>query len=201
MRSSTPKTFLPLHGKPVALHSLEVLMAHPLIQEIIVVCEPEHQSLFPSSVKFALPGERRQDSVNNGFQHVSPNADFVCIHDGARPFLSSASLNAVLIAAEQHGAAALAVPTKNTIREVNSEQFSVRTLKRETLWEMHTPQVATRALIAEGLKRAELLEVTDDMSLVELTGHPIKLVQDSYQNFKLTTPEDWRRALQTHHLV
>lgn len=203
MRSTTPKTFFSLHGKPVALHSLTVLMAHPLVQEIVVVCHPQYQPIFPSSAKFALPGERRQDSVYNGFQLVSKEADLVCIHDGARPFLSPSSFNSVLMAAQQHGAASLAVPAKNTIREVDAEQFSVRTLKREVLWEMHTPQVAKRELIAEGLKKSieQQIEVTDDMSLVELAGHPIKLVQDSYQNFKLTAPEDYTRALQTDHLV
>ena len=169
--------------------------------EIIVVCEPQYQSLFPPftlpEVHFALPGKRRQDSVYNGFLKTSPDSDLICIHDSARPFLSKDNLDQLLEEARRYGAAALAVPAKNTIKETDPNQFIQRTLDRAKLWEMHTPQVATPALIRKGFDIAleYNLDVSDDASLVELTGHPVKLVKDSYQNFKITTPEDWQIAL------
>lgn len=201
MRSTVPKQFLPLQGKPLALYSFEMLTSLPWVTEVIVVCDPQYHSLFPRftlpSVRFALPGDRRQDSVYHGFREVSPSADLVCIHDSARPFLEKTNLEEVVEAARRYGAAALAVPAKNTIKETDPNQFVQRTLDRSKLWEMHTPQIATPQLIAKGFEIAleYNLTVTDDAGLIELTGHPVKLVKDSYQNFKITTPEDWQIAL------
>jgi len=203
MQSQTPKQFLNLQGKPVALHSFEQFSSCPHVIEIIVVCEPQFHSLFPRftlpEVRFALPGNRRQDSVYNGFLTISSQPDLICVHDSARPFLSKDSLEQLLEEARRYGAAALAVPAKNTIKETDPNQFIQRTLDRSKLWEMHTPQVATPALLKKGFDIAleYNLDVTDDASLVELTGHPVKLVKDSYQNFKITTPEDWQVALHT----
>lgn len=201
MQSAIPKQFLSLQGKPVALYPFELFSSCPHVAEIIIVCEPQYQSLFPRftlpAVKFALPGRRRQDSVYNGLLETSPQADLICIHDSARPFLSKDNLDQLLEEAKRYGAAALAVPAKNTIKETDPNQFVQRTLDRSNLWEMHTPQVATPSLLRKGFEIAleYNLDVTDDASLIELTGHPIKLVKDSYQNFKITTPEDWQIAL------
>lgn len=201
MQSQIPKQFLTLQGKIVALYSFELFSTCPNVTEIIVVCEPQYQSLFPRftlpEVRFALPGKRRQDSVYNGFLEISAQADLVCIHDSARPFLLKENLEQLLEEARRYGAAALAVPAKNTIKETDPNQFIQRTLDRSKLWEMHTPQVATPALMRKGFDIAleYNLDVTDDASVVELTGHPVKLVKDSYQNIKITTPEDWQVAL------
>lgn len=203
MLSQTPKQFLCLQGKPVALYSFEIFSTTPYVHEIIVVCDPQYQSIFPRftypEVRFALPGKRRQDSVYSGFAAISSNPDLVCIHDSARPFLSREHLIQLLDEAKLYGAAALAVPAKNTIKETDPNQFIQRTLDRSKLWEMHTPQVATYSLIKKGFEIAHEynLDVTDDASLVELTGHPVKLVKDTYHNFKITTPEDWQIALNT----
>lgn len=203
MQSRTPKQFLDLQGKPVALHSFEQFTSFPQVVEIVVVCDPSYQSLFPRftlpKVRFALPGARRQDSVYHGFLALSSQPDLVCIHDSARPFLSKENLEELLEEARKYGAAALGVPTKNTIKETDPNQFIQRTLDRSKLWEMHTPQVATPELLRKGFSIAHEynLDVTDDASLIELTGHPVKLVKDSYQNFKITTPEDWQVALHT----
>lgn len=203
MQSETPKQFLDLQGKAVALHSFEQFTTSPHVVEIIVVCDPQYHSLFPRftlpEVRFAMPGSRRQDSVYQGFLSISTQPDLVCIHDSARPFLSKDNLEELLDEARKYGAAALGVPAKNTIKETDPNQFIQRTLDRSKLWEMHTPQVATPELLRKGFNIAHEynLEVTDDASLIELTGHPVKLVKDSYQNFKITTPEDWQVALHT----
>jgi 2-C-methyl-D-erythritol 4-phosphate cytidylyltransferase len=199
MRSPVPKQFVPIYGKPLALYSFELFLNHPQVTEIIVVCAPEYQSLFPAStspkIDFALPGPRRQDSVFNGFEKTQETG-LICVHDSARPLLSEASLDALFAQAQCYGAAALAVPAKNTVKEADPNLFIRRTLDRSTLWEMHTPQVAAAHLLKKGFEIIHdyNIEVTDDASIVELTGHPVKLVPDSYRNIKITTSEDWPLA-------
>lgn len=197
MKSHVPKQFLPLKDKPVALYSYEIFATLPQVVELIVVCEEKYQSLFPFShkLKFARPGNRRQDSVFNGFQTAS-SVDFICVHDSARPFLIRSDVEQLIAQASIHQAATLAVPVKYTIKESNDENLVVRTPKRSTLWEIQTPQIIKYSLLKKGFENAHQnqLEVSDDVSLVELIGQPVKLVQGSYSNFKITTSEDWALA-------
>ena len=191
MKSSTPKQFLLLKGKPIILYSYEVFAALPEISEIIVVCDPQYQSIFPQC-KFALPGKERQDSVFHGLELVSPEADFVMVHDGARPFITSELVKHLIKEAEIHTTVASAVPVKATIKEATPEGLVIKTLNRKALWEMHTPQVTTPKLLRDGLhlSRSQNIPLTDDVAAVEILGHPVKLVHGSYQNIKITTPED-----------
>lgn len=195
MQCKTPKQFLPLHGRPLIERSIELLMNLPWTTEIIIACDPKYHSDFPHypSLILAPSGKRRQDSVWNALQRASPLADLICIHDAARPLLRKEDALAVILEAATSGAAALAVPAKNTIKEVSSLGIVEKTLDRSKLWEMQTPQVIKPSLLKEGFSIAQSndLSVTDDIALVELTGHPIKLVKGSYSNIKLTTPEDW----------
>ncbi len=197
MRHATPKQYLPLKGLPLILYSFRTLQKNPEIQEIVVVCESHWQEIFlqePSKkpVRFALPGKERQDSVRHGFQALSSDCHFACIHDGARPLLSTEELSSVICAGKSHGAATLAVPVKMTIKESTEALFVKKTLPRSSLWEIQTPQVLSYPLLKEGLERAaqEKWAVTDDVSLAELLGYPVKLVPGSYENIKITTPED-----------
>lgn len=196
MRNPIPKQFLPLMDKPIALHSFELFASFPGIFEIIVVCDPIYQSLFPPvefpSILFASPGPRRQDSVFNGLVKISDQADLVCIHDSARPLLFRRDLEKVILEASKHGAAFLGVPIKPTIKQIDNEGFVAKTLDRSSLWEVQTPQIIAPSLLKKGFQQAEQMDclVTDDVSLVELLGHPVKIVQGSYQNVKITTSED-----------
>jgi 2-C-methyl-D-erythritol 4-phosphate cytidylyltransferase len=198
MQKSEPKQFLQLGGKPVALYSFELFLRSSFIDEVIVVCEAVYESLFTErgdkSVKFARPGKERQHSVYNGLEMLS--AEFACIHDSARPFIDAQLLEQVILAGINHGAAALAVPAKNTIKEATSEKFVSKTLKRKTLWEMQTPQVISKEILQNGFARCDELQhlVTDDISLAEVQGLPAKLVMGNYSNIKLTTPEDFLLA-------
>jgi 2-C-methyl-D-erythritol 4-phosphate cytidylyltransferase len=194
MKAPSPKQFLLHRQKPIALHSFELFHAMPEIAEIIVVCDPLYRHHFPCSsmVSFAHPGERRQDSVYNGLQEVSPSADLVCIHDSARPLITDCLTRRVIAAAQAYGAAAAAMPIKFTIKECESENFVIRTPNRAHYWEIQTPQVISHSLLKEGFELAKQsdLTVTDDVSLVELLNKPVKLVEGSYQNIKITTQED-----------
>lgn len=190
-----PKQFLGIQGKPLALYSFDILCAYPFL-EIIIVCEPEYFHLFQApphiSLKRADPGNRRQDSVFNGLKCTQETAELVCIHDCARPLLTYADLVRVIAAAEKTGAAVLGSPVKNTIKECDEKTHVTRTLDRTRLWEIYTPQVARVSLLKEGytIVDAGRYSVTDDMSLIELTGHPVELVAGSSLNIKVTFPED-----------
>lgn len=195
MKTPIPKQFLLLKEKPIALHSFEVFKSTEEVFEIIVVCAPQYRALF-TECKFAPPGLRRQDSVANGLQYLSAQADFVMVHDAARPFVSASHIRHLIEEAQLHTSVASAVRVKATIKEASSEGIVVKTLDRATLWEMHTPQMTTPKLLQEGLNyaREKNILLTDDVAAVELLGYPVKLVEGSYQNIKITTPEDWAAA-------
>lgn len=197
MQSPTPKQFLLLQEKPVARYSFDLFSTLPNVAEIIVVCSPEYHSIFSSSnsdlrISFALPGARRQDSVFNGLQAMTRDCNVVCIHDTARPCITLPLVQRVIVAALEHGAATAAMPIKYTVKECNGDRFVKRTHDRSRLWEIQTPQAIQTSLLKNGFKQVleDNLDVTDDVSIIELLGHPVKLVEGAYTNLKITTPED-----------
>lgn len=198
MGSNIPKQYLPVNHKPIALFSFEVFLSLPEIQELVVVCEPQYEELFqacaaPKGKKllFARPGKRRQDSVFNGISLLQDNP-LVCIHDSARPFIKGSLVREVVQTAESWEAAVAAVRVKSTIKVCDGAQIIVDTPNRDSLWEAQTPQVIRLNLLKDGFAYAQEnhLNVSDDVSLVELLGRPVKVVQSSYDNIKVTTPED-----------
>ncbi|CAO1944152.1 unnamed protein product [Urochloa humidicola] len=199
MGASMPKQYLPLLGLPIALHSLKTFCQLKEVKEVVVVCDPDYSDLFEGSIenmqiplKFACPGKERQDSVFNGLQEIDGESELVCVHDSARPLVTSEDLKKVLEDAAVHGAAVLGVPVKATIKEATSDSFVVKTLDRKTLWEMQTPQVMKPNLLRDGfeLVKRDGLEVTDDVSIVEYLKHPVYITEGSYTNIKVTTPDD-----------
>lgn len=194
-----PKQYLPLLGAPIAVHSLRTFCRMKEVKEVVVVCDPSYKNVFEGSVenlqipiKFTCPGKERQDSVFNGLQEIDGDSELVCVHDSARPLVSSEDVKKVLEDAAVHGAAVLGVPVKATIKEANNDSFVVKTLDRKTLWEMQTPQVMKPNLLKDGfeLVKRDDLEVTDDVSIVEYLKHPVYITEGSYTNIKVTTPDD-----------
>lgn len=208
MGRAIPKQYLPICEKPLALYSLEVFLSIPEVEKIVIVCEEQYESLFSSKIKellFARPGIRRQDSVYNGIQLLENN-ELVCIHDAARPLIDPNDVRKVVKTAEQEEAAVLGVRARSTIKICNSQQMIIETPNRDHLWEMQTPQVIRLNLLKEGFKLAleKQITVTDDVSLVELLGKPVKVVEGSYANIKVTTPEDLEiveKYLEKHALL
>ena len=197
MGTSIPKQFMHLQGKPLALYSLEVLVSLTQVVEVVVVCPLEYRSLFSHyPVRFALPGDQRQDSVYNGLQQVCGTIEWVTVHDAARPFITSSMIENLFIRGKDVGAASLAMPVKNTLKEVQSDNCVSRTLNRSQIWEIQTPQLLKKEILEAGFAyaRTHQISVTDDVALAELIGHPVHLVPGSYQNIKITTPEDWAFA-------
>lgn len=206
MGNANPKQYLPILGKPIALWSFELFTSIPQIQEVIVVCQGEYQPYFSEAfeqymrddiqLKFAAPGTRRQDSVFNGLQQIAEHSELVCIHDSSRPLITKDMVERVLKDGFSMGAAAVGMPLKFTIKEAAPCGTVVGTPDRSRYWEVQTPQVIQPALLKEAFQKAnkENLTVTDDLSLVELLNRPVKMVEGSYSNLKITTPDDLHLA-------
>lgn len=191
MGGTLPKQYLLLEEQPLVQHSYRAF-ATCGAAELVVVCAPEYQSYFPAHPLFALPGTRRQDSVWNGLQQLGDSIDYVCIHDAARPLVTSPLIQQVIAAAIDTGAATLAVPLKFTVKRGTSASMVEETPDRASLWEIQTPQCIKKSWLEEGFAYAAAHNgtATDDAALIEPLGYPVKLVQGCYSNIKVTTPED-----------
>jgi len=199
MKADRPKQFLELQGKPVLAHSLELLLGMERLDSVVLVIAPDYRDLdflqpmkADARLKFADPGKERQDSVRNGLAGVPEACTLVAVHDAARPLVTVDAIGNCFCDAAEHGAAVLAVPMKPTVKESEDGQFVKRTLDRSTLWDVQTPQIIRPALLREGFEKVEEegLEVTDDVSIIEQLGKPVKITMGEYTNLKLTTPED-----------
>ncbi len=207
MGMKTKKQFLALDGTPLLGYALKTMEACPAVQDIVIVASPGEEDYCRTAVveKLGLNkvaaivpgGKERQDSVYNGLLALSPEFDIVVVHDGARPLFSIEILESVIAAAETHGAATCAVPAKDTVKLAGEDNFVTRTLPRERTWLVQTPQAFRYELIVEAHRRArrDSLLATDDTSLVEYIGGRVKIVMGSYDNIKITTPEDIDVAL------
>jgi 2-C-methyl-D-erythritol 4-phosphate cytidylyltransferase len=165
--------------------------------------QPEYQPFvdkYEGRLVFANPGVERQGSVENGVNKVAELAgetcSYVAIHDSARPLVTVKEICDVVKDAKDCGAAVLGVPCKATIKESEDGKMILRTIPRARLWEVHTPQVIKIDTLQRGFAKvtAENLEVTDDVSIVEAMGEPVKLTKGEYTNLKITTPEDMNVA-------
>eukprot|EP00622_Pseudochattonella_farcimen_P005194 FR740754.1.p1 GENE.FR740754.1~~FR740754.1.p1 ORF type:complete len:219 (+),score=46.60 FR740754.1:29-658(+) len=202
MKANMPKQFLELAGKPVLQHTLELFLALDGISQVVLVIAPEYEEMFAGlkaanpKLSFAPPGKERQDSVLSGLQSIDKDAPVVCIHDAARPLITPTAIYNVLRDGITHGAAVLGVPMKATVKESEDGEFVLKTIDRSKLWEIQTPQVIRPQMLIDGFKKVEELglEVTDDVSIIEQLGLPVKLTLGEYTNLKLTTPEDMQVA-------
>lgn len=213
MKSSMPKQFLELIGIPILHHSLDLFLNRlptflkengraPPRHVILVIdpsYQPEYQPIvdhFAGQLAFANPGIERQGSVENGLMKLievsGGSCNYVAIHDSARPLVTIDEICNVVEDAKNFGAAVLGVPCKATIKETTDGSTVLRTIPRNRLWEVHTPQVIKIETLIRGFKKVatENLEVTDDVSIVEALGETVKLTLGEYTNLKITTPED-----------
>ncbi len=187
-----------LDGEPVLARTLSTFMRCDAITEIIVVCPEERFSELLDPKTFTKPvrrtngGAARHISVANGLAAVSSDAEFVAIHDAARPLVSQADILSTISAAKEHGAASLARRVTDTLKRSNQDGFTVDSIPRENLWFMETPQIfrsnLIRAAYAHILEKN--LEPTDESSAVEAIGEIVKLVPSTSPNPKITTPAD-----------
>ena len=191
------KLAAPLAGKPVLAHTLEAFLACEAITEIIIVCPPERFALldetaFTKPVRRIDGGAARHLSVANGLAAVSPDAEFIAIHDAARPLVSQADILATIAAAKEHGAASLARRVTETLKRSDENTFTSVAVPRENLWFMETPQIFQADLIHAAYAHIleSDIEVTDEASAIEAYGKKVKLVPSTSPNPKITTPAD-----------
>ncbi|BAE81617.1 2-C-methyl-D-erythritol 4-phosphate cytidylyltransferase [Chlamydia felis Fe/C-56] len=185
--ANQPKQYLPFQGQPLILHALNSALLIPEINEIIVVCDASYEHIFEGySVKFAPAGMRRQDSVFSGLHHVTN--PWVLVHDGVRPFIYPDEVSELIVIAQQTGAATLVSNVPYTIKQRNP----VKTLDRDSLSIVHTPQCIKTEILLEGLELADREQITlvDDTQAAELLGIPVSLVSNKHPQIKITYPED-----------
>ena len=206
MGGELPKVLLPLSGTPILVRTLRALAGAGGIRQIVAVVsrdylEPARELVrqsgtWPIAISFAVGGAERQDSVAAGLQALPPDADLVVIHDGARPFVQPAQVAAVVDAAARHGAALLAVPSRDTVKLVDGQGVVTSTPPRESVWLAQTPQAFRTALLRDAHARAHRAGVvaTDDAALVERLGVSVHVVRGDAANVKITTPDDLRWA-------
>jgi 2-C-methyl-D-erythritol 4-phosphate cytidylyltransferase len=201
MGSQGNKLFLELAGTPILLFTLKTFEACPYIQEIVI---PAATGDIPNIRKLVRDndlrkvsaivegGQERQESVAKAISALSPSIQRVVVHDGARPLLKLEDLNKFISEAESFEAAIMAVPLKDTIKKIDKQGWVVETPLREYLRSVQTPQLFSRRLLEKVHKVAwaEGYFGTDDASLVEWQGYAVKVLKGSYENIKVTTPED-----------
>jgi 2-C-methyl-D-erythritol 4-phosphate cytidylyltransferase len=196
-RFGSAKQFALLLGKPVLDRTLEAVAGHPEVDEVVLVLPAGEEGAgyrdrWRKITAVVGGGERRQDSVAAGFAEIgSGPGGLVLVHDGVRPLVSRDVLSRVIARAAETGAAAAAIPVEDTIKEA-AGGFVVRTLEREILWRVQTPQGFRTAILGEALRRAreDGFYGTDEAALVERTGRPVALVMGDPRNIKITTAAD-----------
>lgn len=199
-RMGQNKMFAELNDIPVLARTLMTLEACSLIREIVVVAREDSIPLvgrlcadytITKVSKVVVGGESRAHSVLNGVNACSPETEIIAIHDGARPFVTQELLEKTIRKGKETGAAAPAVPVKDTIKQAENGIIT-DTPDRSCLFAVQTPQVFEASLIKAALIKAlsENVQLTDDCAAVERMGMKVSLTEGSYENIKITTPID-----------
>ena len=199
------KPFAPLGGRAVWLHSAERFLGRDDVSQVILVISPEDREdfNFKFSANIAIlgvevvdGGAERTDSVAAALERVKDDADFVCVHDAARPCLVDVWIDRIFETAEKTEAAIFAIPVAGTLKRVGADRNIEGTVDRQGLWEAQTPQVFRRELLLKAYAARDGFQATDEAQLVERLGHPVTVVPGSPLNLKITTKEDQRLAEQ-----
>ncbi|MBI5116645.1 2-C-methyl-D-erythritol 4-phosphate cytidylyltransferase [Candidatus Poribacteria bacterium] len=202
MGSMGPKVLMPLLGRPLLGWTLRPILESGCFSEVAVACSPDHRNLISrflseeagtgTPVRVIIGGQTRQDSVANCLREISSGCDLVAVHDGARPLVTAGLITTVVKRAEEGGAAIAAVPCKDTVKLSTQGGIVSETLDRSRIWLVQTPQCFRFDLLVSAYEAARRKEyvATDDSSLVEHMGAPVHIVMGSYENIKVTTPED-----------
>jgi len=207
MGTGRAKQFLDLGGRPLLAVTLGKFQDSALIHEIVVVVPPGEVEFCREEIvrRFGLEkvrqvvegGQRRQDSVRLGLEACGAGFDLVVIHDGVRPLVREETLERALGAAGKHRAVIAALPAKDTVKEVDADLRVTRTYPRRQVWLAQTPQVFRYEDILAAHREAfreDWDEMTDDALLVERIGIPVRVVEGTEDNIKVTTPQDLELA-------
>lgn len=202
MGRAVAKQFLPLGDKPMLAHTLLVFQRSTDIDEIIPILsedDMEHclrdviEAFHITKVKtLVVGGKERQDSVYNGISKLGKDASVVLVHDGVRPFVTAAMIKECVDYARKGECVAVGVPLKDTIKEVGDDGSVRRTLERSKLWAIQTPQAFPFRVLKKAYEECykNKVSATDDATLAERAGNKVRVLMGSYENIKITTPED-----------
>lgn len=217
MNSDIPKQYMQLKGKPLIWYALHAAEESVMIDDIVLVTGAEDMAYarkeiiekygFHKVSAVVAGGAERYDSVYHALQTLADGPDgYVFIHDGARPFLTEEILERCYEAVQKYDACVAGMPVKDTVKVADDDGFAVNTPDRNYIWQIQTPQVFRTSLIVEAYRKlyeekgklcagGSAFAVTDDAMVAEkMLHHPVKLVQGSYENIKITTPEDMKTA-------
>lgn len=212
MGSGVPKQYLPIKGKPLLYYSLKVL-EDSFVDNIILVTGKDNKDYCQNEIvdkygihkvsEIVIGGAQRYHSVYEGIKAAS-ECDYIFIHDGARPFITESIMQRAYTCVREYDACVVGMPVKDTIKLADENGFASSTPKRDLVWSIQTPQAFSYLIIKEAYqtlleKEKELTEkgiiITDDAMVVEtFTDIKVKLVNGSYENIKITTPEDLKIA-------
>ncbi|KUK54312.1 MAG: 2-C-methyl-D-erythritol 4-phosphate cytidylyltransferase [Desulfotomaculum sp. 46_296] len=201
MGENVNKMLLHVAGRPVLSYSLAALQEAPFVKGFVLVAGERELETYVTlaeqwgctkMISLVKGGKTRQDSVWEGLNALPADTRVIIVHDGARPLVTVNQLDQVVSEALRWNAAALAVPVKDTVKETGMGNFVSRTLNRESLWLAQTPQAFSYSLLMDAHRKArrDQRTATDDAGLVEAMGVPVKIIEGSYRNIKVTTPED-----------
>jgi 2-C-methyl-D-erythritol 4-phosphate cytidylyltransferase len=203
MGSELPKQYLPLSGRPLIEHSVRALATHSCIDKVYVVLSPEDGWWERQGIRheklgvLRCGGAARAESVTNGLKAIAGDvtaADWVLVHDAARPCLRAEHLDRMLAElADDEVGGILAVPVADTLKRAQTGQRIAETVPRQGLWQAQTPQMFRHGLLLKALESAGS-EVTDEASAIEHTGLRPKLVEGDARNLKVTYPRDLELA-------
>jgi 2-C-methyl-D-erythritol 4-phosphate cytidylyltransferase len=213
MGGDIPKQYLPLCGKPLLYYPLQTFQESD-VDEVVLVVAPGDEAYcrkeiveryeFTKVRNIVAGGKERYDSVYQGLQQAT--GDYVLVHDGARAFVTADIIRRTMDAVREQDACIVAVPVKDTIKQVDSDGKVSATPDRNTLWTVQTPQAFRRDILVSSyniIQHEGLTNVTDDAMIVERAGKgPVHVVLGSYDNIKITTPEDmvYGEAIISHKL-
>lgn len=213
MNSDVSKQYLMLREKPIIYYALKAF-EDSFVDEIILVVGAGDEEFVREQIvekysfqkvrKIVVGGKERYHSVYNGIKETSTDTDYIFIHDGARPFVNDAILERAYDAVKEYKACVVGMPVKDTIKIADEDGFASTTPKRSLVWMIQTPQVFSYELVhdcytnlinKEGDLLKQGIQVTDDAMVVEtFSNQKVKLVEGSYENIKITTPEDLQVA-------
>jgi 2-C-methyl-D-erythritol 4-phosphate cytidylyltransferase len=198
------KQFRWVAGKPMLLHSVQTFMARADVGMVVCVLPQRYAGdpppwLFQCDVDrllVSIGGRTRSESVANGLDDLPDEADYVLVHDAARPLVDAATIDRVVDAARRGEGAIAALPVVDTLKEVDADGLIVRTISREGLWRAQTPQGFPRRMLVDAHRRAraERITATDDAALCERLGLPVRVVMGTERALKVTDPADFARA-------
>jgi 2-C-methyl-D-erythritol 4-phosphate cytidylyltransferase len=202
MGTSTPKQFLAIGGLPVLVHALRVLEDANSVTDIILAVPDTDREFclrdivvrhgFKKISQVVSGGLQRQDSVRRALDAMPHDADIALVHDAVRPFLTADMVDRVIAASAKTGAAIVAIPMRDTVKQVDQEGLIQGTVDRGQLWLAQTPQAFRATLLQEAHRMAarDGFQGTDEAQLVERLGHRVAIVEGSTDNIKITRPED-----------